>query len=216
MKKTDIQRLIDRYLDDITTPHEEKLLARALLDKDIPQEWKIVRMMLGELTMGEAEYDAEMEARNHPKHSPLKKLIPWTSAAACIALVLGFMFMHFNRSKEEHIIKEKNIAHKIPNAASEIKKEIAAPVAVVVKKKARPQALPAPHVVADTLVTADEPAADEPATMCPMVTAKDKEQEFYQQLSAEVKQQLEALELEYEMQCLNEEYEKSKAKHIEL
>ena len=55
-----IQLLIDKYLEGTTSPEEEKRLAVELLRDDIPKEWEPIRLMLGELTMGEALYDRIM------------------------------------------------------------------------------------------------------------------------------------------------------------
>ena len=60
MKDKDIQLLIDKYLDGATSPEEEKRLARELSRADVPLEWEAIKMMLGELAMGEAAYDEMM------------------------------------------------------------------------------------------------------------------------------------------------------------
>lgn len=57
MKDKDIEQLINKYLEGETSPEEEQELALELQRPDIPQEWKAIRLMLGELTLGEAEYD---------------------------------------------------------------------------------------------------------------------------------------------------------------
>ena len=64
MTNKDIQQLIDKYLEGNTSPQEERTLAHELLRPDIPEEWQAVRLMLGELAMGEAEYDSIMSQRN--------------------------------------------------------------------------------------------------------------------------------------------------------
>ena len=63
MTDKEIQQLIDSYLEGTTSPEEERLLAHELLRHDIPEEWKAIRLMLGELAMGEAEYDNIMANR---------------------------------------------------------------------------------------------------------------------------------------------------------
>ena len=73
MTDKDIQQLIDMYLDGETTPADERLLARALYRHDrqggdMPEEWQTVRLMLGELAMGEAEYDEIMSERQQASH----------------------------------------------------------------------------------------------------------------------------------------------------
>ena len=64
MTDKDIQRLTDRYLAGATTPAEERRLALALRQLgELSEEWQAVNLMLGELTAGEAEYDAIMAGR---------------------------------------------------------------------------------------------------------------------------------------------------------
>ena len=60
MTDKNIQKLIDKYLEGATSPAEERQLAQELLRPDIPEEWQTIRLMLGELTMGEAQYDSIM------------------------------------------------------------------------------------------------------------------------------------------------------------
>lgn len=65
MTDKDIQQLTDRYLAGETTPAEERQLALALRQVDqLSEEWQAVSLMLGELTAGEAEYDAIMAERS--------------------------------------------------------------------------------------------------------------------------------------------------------
>ena len=63
MTNKEIQQLINKYLEGETSPEEERLLALALQGDNLPEEWQAIRQMLGELTIGEAEYDAIMEQR---------------------------------------------------------------------------------------------------------------------------------------------------------
>ena len=64
MTDKDIQRLTDQYLAGETTPAEERRLALALRQRgELSEEWQAVSLMLGELTAGEAEYDAIMAGR---------------------------------------------------------------------------------------------------------------------------------------------------------
>lgn len=106
MNKNEIQRLIDRYLNGVTTPEEEQQLARALLCDDIPDEWKVVRIMLGELAMGEAEYDTDMaEKVSHVKPVVVSIFARWLVAAS-IALVIGFVCFNSIESNEENVVSE--------------------------------------------------------------------------------------------------------------
>jgi len=93
MTDKDIQKLIDRYLEGTTSPEEEKALARELLREDITAEWQAVRMMLGELTLGEAEYDAIL-AQRRQKPSAILMAIRTISSMAAIYLVGLFFFIN--------------------------------------------------------------------------------------------------------------------------
>ena len=64
MTNKDIQQLIDKYLAGVTSPAEEQQLALELQQRqDLPDDWQAVSIMLGELTLGEAEYDTIMAQR---------------------------------------------------------------------------------------------------------------------------------------------------------
>lgn len=106
MNKNEIQRLIDRYLNGVTTPEEEQQLARALLCDDIPDEWKVVRIMLGELAMGEAEYDADMAKKASRKKSfVLPVPVRWLIAAS-VAFLIGFVCFNSIESNEDNVVAE--------------------------------------------------------------------------------------------------------------
>jgi hypothetical protein len=83
MTDKDIQRLTDRYLAGATTPAEERQLALALRQRGkLSEEWQAVSLMLGELTAGEAEYDAIMaERRAKPSAVVIALRIMLTTAA---------------------------------------------------------------------------------------------------------------------------------------
>ena len=86
MTDKQIQKLIDQYLEGTTSPQEEHRLAEALLRPDIPEEWQTVRMMLGELAMGEAVYDHIM-AERHPQTAHM--WWRWLVVAASVIVLLG-------------------------------------------------------------------------------------------------------------------------------
>ena len=88
MTDKEIQKLIDRYLEGITTPEEERQLAHELLRVDIPEEWQAIRLMLGELAMGEAEYDNIM-ANRQKKATVITLHRRWIAAAASLLLIIG-------------------------------------------------------------------------------------------------------------------------------
>ena len=64
MTDNDIRQLTSRYLAGETTLAEERRLALDLRQRgELSEEWQAVSLMLGELTAGEAEYDAIMVER---------------------------------------------------------------------------------------------------------------------------------------------------------
>lgn len=93
MTNKEIQQLIDKYLEGETTPVEEQQLARALqLCQELPADWQAVRLMLGELTLGEAAYDDIMAQRRH-KPSALLIALRTILSAAAIYLVGLFLWL---------------------------------------------------------------------------------------------------------------------------
>ena len=93
MTNKDIQKLIDKYLAGETSPAEEQRLALALSQhQDLSEEWESIRLMLGELTLGEAEYDAVMAQRN-TKPSALLIALRIISSVAAIYLIGLFFYL---------------------------------------------------------------------------------------------------------------------------
>ena len=93
-------QLIDKFLDGKTSPTEEHRLALEVNRKDAPEEWLIIREMLGELTLDEAIYDHEMRTR---KRRRWMRYSGW-SIAASIALCLAMNSMLPIGSDEERDI----------------------------------------------------------------------------------------------------------------
>ena len=139
MTDKDIQQLIDMYLDGETTPADERLLARALYRHDrqggdMPEEWQTVRLMLGELAMGEAEYDEIMSERQQASHKtkPLGTQHGghrWRKMAVAASLLLLFgigatlLFKGLSRTSSEDgepLLAENNLpAQQEPPAPTE-------------------------------------------------------------------------------------------------
>ena len=101
MTNKEIQQLINKYLEGETSPEEERQLARELQRDDLPEEWQAIRMMLGELTMGEAEYDAIMEQCKHKPSVVLIALRTITSIAAIYLVGLFFWLQQTPETKTE-------------------------------------------------------------------------------------------------------------------
>ena len=93
MTDKDIQRLTDRYLAGATTPAEERRLALALRQRgELSEEWQAVSLMLGELTAGEAEYDAIM-AGHRARPSAVVVALRIMLTAAAVYLVGLFLWL---------------------------------------------------------------------------------------------------------------------------
>ena len=97
MTNKEIQQLINKYLEGETSPEEERLLALALQRDDMPKEWQAIRLMLGELTMGEAEYDNIMEQR---KEKPSAILIALRTISSIAAIYLVGLFFWLQQTPE--------------------------------------------------------------------------------------------------------------------
>ena len=97
MTNKEIQQLINKYLEGETSLEEERQLALELQGDDMPEEWKTIRLMLGELTMGEAEYDAIMKQR---KEKPSAILIALRTISSIAAIYLVGLFFWLQQTPE--------------------------------------------------------------------------------------------------------------------
>ena len=101
MTDKDIQRLTDRYLAGATTPAEERRLALALRQRgELSEEWQAVSLMLGELTAGEAEYDAIMVKR---KAKPSAVVIALRIMLTTAAVYLVGLFLWLQQEPAEPV-----------------------------------------------------------------------------------------------------------------
>ena len=102
MTNNDIQQLIDKYLNGETSPAEEQQLALELSQyQEIPEEWQAVRLMLGELALGEAEYDAIIKQRSRKPSALLIALRVVLSTAAIYLVGLFFWLQQTPEIKTE-------------------------------------------------------------------------------------------------------------------
>lgn len=101
MTNKEIQQLINKYMEGETSPEEERQLALELQGDDLPDEWKAIKMMLGELTIGEAEYDNIMEQRKHKPSALLVAIRTITSIAAIYLVGLFFWLQQTPEIKTE-------------------------------------------------------------------------------------------------------------------
>jgi len=101
MTNKEIQLLINKYLEGETSPEEERLLALALQGNDIPEEWQAIRLILGELTMGEAEYDAIMKQRKQKQQKkPSAILVTLRAITSIAAIYLVGLFFWLQQTPE--------------------------------------------------------------------------------------------------------------------
>ena len=89
MKRYEVEILIKKYLNGEITPNEEKMLAIEVSRDNVPQEWKVIAEMLGELAIDEALYDKMMAERNTKPR--VIKFWPWLAAACVAALLIVFL-----------------------------------------------------------------------------------------------------------------------------
>ena len=100
MTNEKIQQLINRYLEGETSPKEERQLALELQGDNLPEEWQAIRLMLGELTIGEAEYDAIMEQRKEKQHKPSALLVAIRTITSIAATYLVGLFFWLQQTPE--------------------------------------------------------------------------------------------------------------------
>ena len=101
MTDKDIQRLTDRYLAGETKPAEERRLTLALRQRgELSEEWQAVSLMLGELTAGEAEYDAIMAKR---KAKPSAVVIALRIMLTTAAVYLVGLFLWLQQEPTEPV-----------------------------------------------------------------------------------------------------------------
>ena len=108
MTNKEIQQLINKYLAGETSSAEERQSSFELEQhQDLPDDWQAVSMMLGELTLGEAEYDAIM-AQRKVKPSALIIALRIISSVAAIYLVGLFFYL-----QQEPVAKVETAYNKV-------------------------------------------------------------------------------------------------------
>ncbi len=209
MTDKDIERLINKYLDGETTPAEECRLARELQRTDIPGEWQAVRLMLGELALGEAEYDAIMAHRsNKPDTAPRqRRLWPWFGAvAAGILLLLVFRFSREPAEQQPVVAEtiEQNNSQPVPQPVAEEKTENAMAEVQLAPQPARQPARKRRETIPQQCTPVEEPV---PAQAEPMGLQEEKVPDIPadKQALADIFFAEEALQVAYELSAQQEE-----------
>lgn len=129
MTVEEINRLIDRYLEGLTSPEEERQLAVEVNRTDAPQEWMIIREMLGELTLGEAIYDEVVKTRRR-RH--LWHYAGW-GIAASLALLLAVGAL-LPKDSAESRVGEKMVAETLLQEEKEAEPEtVVEPIVTEIK-----------------------------------------------------------------------------------
>ena len=100
MTNKEIQQLINKYLEGETSPEEERQLALELQGDNLPEEWQAIRLMLGELTIGEAEYDSIMEQRKEKLRKPSALLVAIRTISSMAAIYLVGLFFWLQQTPE--------------------------------------------------------------------------------------------------------------------
>ena len=100
MTNKEIQQLINKYLEGESSPEEERQLALELQGNNLPEEWQAIRQMLGELTIGEAEYDSIMEQRKEKQRKPSALLVAIRTISSIAAIYLVGLFFWLQQTPE--------------------------------------------------------------------------------------------------------------------
>ena len=108
MTNNEIQILIDKYLEGQTTPEEELTLARELQQPDLPDDWQAIRMMLGDLALSEAEYDAIMAQRSR---KPSAVILALRAISSIAAIMLVGLFFYQQSSTSEPDTPSNEVPH---------------------------------------------------------------------------------------------------------
>lgn len=108
MTDKDIQILTDKYLEGMTTLEEELTLARELQRPGLPEEWQAIRLMLGDLALGEAEYDTIMAER---KQKPSAIIVALRMISSIAAIMLIGLFFYQQSSASAPNIPSNEVPH---------------------------------------------------------------------------------------------------------
>lgn len=222
MTTLETNQLIDKYLEGRTSPEEEQRLALEVAREDAPQEWLIVREMLGELTVGEAIYNKVVKAR---KRRRLLYYSGW-SIAASLLLCLAMSGLFPKEVQEKQAVEvpqitmmaEATVAEPIeesptPAVQSEPKEPVIkrvevknAPAAKAVEAPVTVEPATPVEVSSPTAIEALRAQVDEAALA--MVEEKFEQWQLYQSI------QQESIELEIATRELNRKYEAYLAEEI--
>jgi hypothetical protein len=92
----------------MTTPEEELTLVRELQRPGLPEEWQAIRLMLSDLALGEAEYDAIMAER---KQKPSAIIVALRMISSIAAIMLIGLFFYQQSSASAPNIPSNEVPH---------------------------------------------------------------------------------------------------------
>jgi ferric-dicitrate binding protein FerR (iron transport regulator) len=102
MKTEETERLISKYLAGTATPDEERRLSLEVNRRDVPQEWRAIGVMLGELTLGEALYEQQVQHRRSHRRR-IFAACAMAASVACVSLAGWWYFDGRQASDSENI-----------------------------------------------------------------------------------------------------------------
>lgn len=207
-----VNKLIDKYLEGMTSPDEERRLALEVNRPDAPAEWKVVSEMLGDLTLGEALYEDTLARRRRRRVT----LYTGWAAAACIAFMLVMGYVEQQKLQRKEAVE---LAQSAPTDAPTVVKAIPAevqhepePIAVeavaytpkVKKRKPVPAEPVSPVVVEEEEEVMEEPPVQPTMQVSEAELAQVEEDFRLWQLRWEILN--ESIELEIATEQLNRKY----------
>ena len=113
MSAKEVNQLIEKYLDGMTSPEEEQVLAIYVNQKNAPREWKDVAAMIGELTLSEGIYDQKVKSR---RRKTVIRRTAWSMAASIViaTIVSTFYIKGGDTLSEGHAVAYIN-GHEVKN-----------------------------------------------------------------------------------------------------
>ncbi len=214
-----VNKLIDKYLEGMTSPDEERRLALEVNRPDAPAEWKVVSEMLGDLTLGEALYEDTLARRRHRRAS---LCVGWV-AAACVAFMLVMGYVEQQKLQQKEAVElAQNVLTDVPTVVKTIPAEVQhepEPAAVEVvahapkvkKRKPIPAEPSSPVVVEEEEEVTEEPPVQPTIQVSEAELAQVEENFRLWQLRWEILN--ESIELEIATEKLNREYAKYQAEN---
>lgn len=97
MNTNEVEKLIEKYLDGLTTPDEERRLSAAVGRRDAPRHWQTVAVMLGEMARAEAVYEQRVAEHRLLRR---RRYVGWAVAASLAVVSLAGLLYNSSRSNQ--------------------------------------------------------------------------------------------------------------------